>query len=127
MKKFLLKTSIFAMYVLVLHIVLPFLIDPFNVFHFKNVRATGTEPNRNYIKMRYILTNPDKYDGFLFGSSRVGAIHTDKITDKRIYNITYSVGLPAEHLANLQTFRENGIIPQRIYIGVDNIPLYVSI
>ena len=127
MKKFLRKTSIFVMYVLAVQIVFPVLVDPFNVFHFKDIRATGTEPNRNYIKMRYLLDNPGKYDGFLFGSSRVGAIHTDKITDKKIYNLTYSVGLPAEHLANLQTFRENGIIPQRVYIGVDGIPLSTHI
>ena len=127
MRKFLLKTSIFVVYVLAFQVILPFVIDPFNVFHFKNVRATGTEPNRNYIKMRYLLANPDKYDGFLFGSSRVGAIHTYKITDKKIYNLTYSVGLPAEHLANLYTFQENGIIPQRVYVGVDAIPITTHI
>ena len=121
MKKFLSKVAIFVIYALALNIILPVVIDPFNVFHVKNIRHVGAEPNRNYIKMNYILDNPKKFDGFMFGSSRVGAIHVDKISDEKIYNMTYSVGLPSEHLDNLKTFLANNIRPHRIFIGVDDI------
>ena len=125
MKKFLLKVSILSLYVLLLKIVFPIIVDPFNVFHVYNIRATGTEPNRHYIKMTYILDNPDKFSGYLFGSSRVGAIHTNKIPGK-IYNMTYSVGLPAEHLANLKTFATNNIRPSKVFIGLDSIAITVD-
>ena len=121
MKKFLLKVAIFVIYALVLNIILPILIDPFNVFHAENLRDNGIEPNKNYIKMKYILANPKKFDGFVFGSSRAGGIHVEKIAGEKIYNMTYSVGVPSEHLDNLKTFIANDIRPSKIYIQIDNI------
>lgn len=123
MKKFLLRTSLFALYALILQASFSIMLDPFNVFHVMNIRDNGVEPNKNYIKMKYILANPEKFNAFLFGSSRVGTIHTDKIKlhGQRVYNMTYSVGLPSEHLDNMKTFLANNIIPSAIYIGVDNI------
>lgn len=126
MRKFLLRVSIFAVYALALNIILPIFIDPFNVFHVKNIRHIGAEPNRHYIKMSYILDKPEKFDGFLFGSSRVGAIHVDKISDGKIYNMTYSVGLPSEHLDNLKTFLANNVHPSKIFMGIDDISYTVA-
>ena len=48
--------------------------------------------------MKYILANPGKFNSFLFESSRVGAIHTDKINGEKCYNMTLSTGLPGWHL-----------------------------
>lgn len=96
-------------------------IDPYNVFHWKNIRDNGVEPNKNYIKMKYVLTNPEKFDSFLFGSSRVGSIHVEKIADRKCYNMTYSSGTPKEHLQNTQTLFEQGIYPKTIYIGIDSL------
>ena len=121
MKKFLLRTSLFALYALILQAAFSIMLDPFNVFHVMNIRDNGVEPNQNYVKMKYILVNPEKFNAFMFGSSRVGAIHTDKIHGERVYNMTYSVGLPSEHLNNMKTFLANNIIPSKIYIGVDDI------
>ena len=102
MKKFLLRILPFVIYAFILHVVFPVIVDPFNVFHADNIRTNGVELNKNYIKTRYILKHPDRFDSFLFGSSRVGAIHTDKIPGLRTYNMTYSAGLPSEHLANIR-------------------------
>ena len=95
-------------------------IDPYNVFHVNNIRDIGIEPNKHYIKMVYILENPDKFDTFLFGSSKVGAIHTEKIKGEKCYNMTYSRGVPSEHLANIRTFLANGVHVKKLYIGVDS-------
>ena len=121
MKKFLLKVSIFAAFAFVIQVILPIWIDPFNVFHAENIRFQGGDPNKNYVKMKYILANPGKFDSFLFGSSRVGAIHTENITGERCYNMTLSTGLPGWHLLNIKTMFENGIYPKKIYIGVDTV------
>lgn len=119
MKKFLLKFSIFFAYAFLLQVVFPYVVDPFNVFHAEKMRFTGTSANDHYIKTKYILDNPDKYNSFMLGSSRVGAIHTDKIRDVKIYNMNYSGGLISENLATLKTFLKNKIFPRRIYIGID--------
>lgn len=121
MKKFLKKILPFALFCLLVTTLIPVCVDPYNVFHVNQVRDNGIEPNKNYIKMSYILENPDKFDSFMFGSSRVGAIHVEKIENERCYNMTYSVGVPAEHLENIRTLVKNGIIPDKIYIGVDSL------
>ena len=116
----------FILFILVLEIAIPILADPYNVFHWKRIRDNGVEPNSNYIKMQYILHNPDKFDSFLFGSSRTGFIDVEKIPEGRWYNMSYSEGLPAEHLENLQEMIENGIIPKNVMIGIDNISGFVD-
>ncbi|MBQ7215624.1 MAG: hypothetical protein IJS39_06535 [Synergistaceae bacterium] len=128
MKKLLLKGSVFVMYLVVLELVFPAVVDPFNVFHAEDVKPGGVYPNHNYIKMKYILKRPDRFNGcqFIFGSSRVGNINPDKISAGNIYNMTYSEGLPAEHLANIKTFLANSIIPSKIYLGVDSLSYTAS-
>lgn len=127
MKKFVKKISLFLMFCIFLTGVICIGIDPYNVFHYKAVRDNGVEPNKNYIKMAYVLHNPDKFDSFIFGSSRVGAIHGEKIDGQKCYNMTYSMGLPGEHLANLKTMVRKGIVPKAVYIGVDSISYTESV
>lgn len=101
------------------------IVDPFSVFHPLHARSNGIEPNKNYIKMFYILHNPDKFDTFVMGSSHVQVLDVNRLPG-RGYNLYYSGGLPSENLANLKTFIRHGIVPQRIYVGVDDISLEAS-
>lgn len=71
--------------------------------------------------MKYILNNPDKFDSYIFGSSRVGNIHGDQMWWEKVYNMTYSEATPKETLDNLKTFIKNGIYPHVIYLGVDSL------
>lgn len=121
MKKFVLKVACFILYAALIGIVFPYCLDPYNVFHTEAIRDNGVEPNKNYVKMSYILKHPDKFDAFLFGSSRVGAIHTEKMEGLHCYNMTYSAGIPEQHLRNLETMIANHIIPKKVFIGVDSI------
>ena len=98
MKKFLVKASFFGIFCLLVGVAFPLWLDPYNVFHAAHIRDNGITPNKNYIKMTYLLSHPDTFDALLFGSSRVGAIHTEKISGLKCYNMTYSAGLPEEHL-----------------------------
>lgn len=119
MKKFVLKIILIFLIVGILSVVLAYTVDPFNVFHVTNIRDNGCEPNKNYIKMRFVLDNSDNFDAYLFGSSRVGSIHVEKM-DSNCYNMTYSAGVPSEHLKNINTFLSHQIIPDTIYIGLDS-------
>ncbi|MBR1628621.1 MAG: hypothetical protein IJ679_05035 [Lachnospiraceae bacterium] len=96
-------------------------IDPYNVFHAASIRDNGVEAPKNYVKMKYILSHPDKFDSYVFGSSRVGAIFTKNMKGLHCYNMTYSMGLPTDHYRNLQTMIEHGIRPKKVFIGVDSL------
>lgn len=120
MKKFVLKIILILLVVGIPSVVFPYTVDPFNVFHVANIRNNGCESNKNYIKMSYVLDHPDKFDAYMFGSSRVGAIHAERM-NSNCYNMTYSAGVPSEHLKNIQTFVSRGIFPDTIYIGLDSL------
>ena len=121
MKKFLIKLLIYCIVFTAFPAMICAVADPYNVMHPLSIRNNGVEPNKNYIKMTYILNNPEKFDSFVFGSSRVGNIHVENIPGERCYNMTYSYGSPDQHLDNIRTFVENKVIPERIYIGVDSL------
>lgn len=126
MKRFLRKLAPFLLFVLVLEVAIPMIVDPYNVFHWRQLRDNGVEPNSNFIKMKYVLDNPDKFDSFLFGSSRTSFIDVERIPEGKWYNMSYSEGLPAEHLENLEEMVANGIVPKNVMVGVDNISCFVD-
>ncbi len=102
-----------------------FVIDPYGIFK-KDISKQILEPNKNYLKTKYILKNKDKYDAFIFGSSRVGVIPVEKISGYRFYNMTYSEGLPKEWLKTINTFIENDVAINMIIIGIDDISFKVD-
>lgn len=100
-------------------------IDPYNVFHWRNARDNGVEPNKNYVKTQYVLHNPEKYDTFIFGNSRVGSLDAAQVSGT-CYNMYYSEGLPAEHYENLAAFMEAGVEVKKVYLGIDDVPCFVD-
>jgi len=62
--------------------------------------------NQHMFNPERIFRNPDKFDSFLFGSSRTGVIDVAKISAGRFYNMSYSLGLPEQHLAILKAFKK---------------------
>ncbi len=126
MKKFLIKCISFCLILGLVFIPPAYFIDPYNVFHADNVRNNGIEPNKRFIKMRNVLKNPDKYDSFLFGSSRVGYFDVSGISDGHYYDMSYSEGVPSEHLEDLKVLIKNGIIPKNVLIGIDDISYFVD-
>ena len=121
MKKFVLKLIIYILIFGILIILPCILLDPYNVFHPFHVRDNGVEPNKNYIKMTYILANAQKFDAFMFGSSLTGMINAENIPNVKCYNMTHSGGIASETAANLKTMLNAGIIPKEIYLGLESI------
>lgn len=126
MKKFLSRAVIFFLILVILFIPFNVILDPYNVFHPSKLVNNGVEPNKNYIKMKNVLDHPDKFDSFLFGSSRVGFLDVERMNDGTYYDMMYSEGLPAEHLDNLRTMINHGVIPKNVIIGVDDITYFVD-
>lgn len=121
MKRFIKKIIVLFLSVTVFVITFCVYIDPYNVFHVFEIKDNGVEPNKNYIKTKYIIDNPNKFDAFVFGSSRVGYIHMEGITEFHAYNMTYSEATPKEIYDTLRIFVDNGVIPKKIFVGVDSL------
>lgn len=96
-----------------------FVVDPYGIFRI-NFSYQVVEPNQHFIKARYIVSNPNKFDSFVFGSSRINAIDVSKLQNGRWYNMTYSEGLPAEHLRHINFFLKHGVKIKNILIGLDD-------
>ena len=126
MKKFLGKVIVFILIVAVVIVPFNVIVDPYNVFHADRVRDNGIEPNKNYFKTKYVIEHPDKFDSYLFGSSRVGFLDVEKMTGGTYYNMMYSEGVPYEHLKSLEAMISNGEIPKNVIIGVDDIACFVD-
>lgn len=143
MKRFFMKTGCMLLIVcaavmvknrrLILGVCNAFYYDTFNVFHWKDIRFTEAEPNKNFIKTRYILNEPEKFNAFVFGSSRAGYVPPDRLPREldgvslSWYNMTCSEGIPAEHYLTLQTFLDNGVHVKMVIVEFDNISMYTSL
>ncbi|MFA5322793.1 MAG: hypothetical protein WC373_08980 [Smithella sp.] len=75
--------------------------------------------NERIFNVEYIFRHPDKYDSFLFGSSRTGLINVGKINSDNFYNMSYNGGIPSEHLMIIKTFLKKGIKIKLVVIGLD--------
>lgn len=85
------------------------------------------EPTQSYIKARYICENPDNYNAFCFGSSRVGNIDLSKINNGYVYyNMTYSEGLPQEWLEDIELFLKHGVCIRQVILGLDDFSFRVN-
>lgn len=126
MKKFLMKLLLF--FILLALGVIPFnvAVDPYNVFHGDSIRDNGVEPNKNYIKTKFVLSHKEDYDSYLFGSSRAGFIDVSRLPEGNWYNFSYSEGLPKEQYETLQVLIAGGEIPKQVYLSIDNISYLVD-
>lgn len=126
MKRFIIKFFVFILILGIIFVPVTVIIDPYNVFHYDTPRNNGVEPNKNFIKTKYVLNNQDKFDSLVFGSSRAGFFDVDKLTDGTYYNMSSSEALPAEHVHALKIMIENGFVPKNIIMLVDDISCFVD-
>lgn len=95
-----------------------YFLDPYGVFNKKYIDYKCSL-NLNYIKTSYILNNKNKYNSFIFGSSRVGTISIEKIKNGKYYNMSIANGLLAEELDILKIFLKNKIEIKNVILGLD--------
>lgn len=126
MKKFLIKLVIFAIILFAIFAPVNVVIDPYNIFHYDHPVNNGVEPNKNFIKTKYILNNKDKFDSLVFGSSRAGFMDVEMISDGKYYDMASSEAVPYEHVNTLKVLIKNGFIPKNILVMVDDISCFVD-
>ena len=107
-------------------------IDTFNVFHWRDVRFTSAEPNKNFIKTRHVLENPGKFNAFVFGSSRAGMLPPAFLPktlggdELRWYNMSYSEGVPAENLETLEVLVAHNVDVKMVLVSFDCMMMYLD-
>lgn len=129
MKKFLIKFLVFAIMLGAIFIPVNMILDPYNIFHWQEPRDNGVEPNKNFIKTKYVISNPDKFDSFLFGSSRAGFMDIEllnQLTGDRWYDMASSEAVVKEHTHTLEALIKKGIIPKNVMVMVDDISCFVD-
>lgn len=119
-KKWILISLSSIIVLLILDTLLMMWIDSYSIAH-PDQDHYYCEPNRNFLKTEYIRTHPHSYDSFIFGSSKVGAINPYIIKDGHFYNMTYSAGIPHEHLINIKLFLQSGVTIKHLLIGLEEI------
>ena len=121
MKRLVLKLCLLAVISTVPLVGYNIIVDPYMVLR-KDYDHMFICPNERYVKTDYILNNPEKYDSYLFGSSRVSQIPVEMInraTGDRIYNMTYIAGVVPDHLYILKLFLKRKVRIKNIIIGLD--------
>jgi hypothetical protein len=76
--------------------------------------------NKLYLKTRYLLTSPHRYDCFLFGSSRVAALDAGKL-GQSCYNFTHSGGLVVDHLKVIKMLLAANFELGNVFVALDDL------
>jgi len=75
--------------------------------------------NQHLFNTEYVLRDPGQFDSFFFGTSRIWVMDVAKIPQGRFYNMSYSEGLPVQHLAIIKAFLEKGVKIENVVVGLD--------
>ncbi|PKN39128.1 MAG: hypothetical protein CVU62_02710 [Deltaproteobacteria bacterium HGW-Deltaproteobacteria-2] len=75
--------------------------------------------NQHIFNPEYIFRYPNRFDSFLFGSSRSGVINVGKIKKGDFYNMSYNQGIPSEHLMIIKAFLRKKVKIKLVVIGLD--------
>lgn len=101
--------------------VFDYCMDEYGIFHGDYSDPKSAVP-QHFVKIRYLLEHPHRYDAFCFGSSRVESLDLSRIDNGlTYYNMTYTEGLPQEWLEDLRLLIANGVTIKQVLIGLDDI------
>lgn len=128
MRKFFISTVGIIILLLLCSMGINYYLNPYGVFfkEYKNY-LTSSPINERYIKTKYILDNPQKYDSFILGSSRVGTLEGENLKEiGKFYNMTFSGAVPKQILEILEIFIENKIEIKNIILGIDDFNFYLK-
>jgi len=96
-----------------------YLVDP--LWHFQGNQVTGKNFafNERQAKINLLLSDPEKYDCLIFGSSRATLLPPDSLLPHRCFNFSFSGGQIEEFIAFATYLAQQGIRPSLIIVGVD--------
>jgi len=96
--------------------------DPFNVFH-TTVFKKQFQMNERFMKIEYLEENFNKYNSYMFGSSRIGTTTTKTvekyIPNSKFYNLSVQNTNLYDHLMHLKYFVKRKYSIENLYLQLD--------
>ena len=99
-----------------------YVVDPFKIFG-TNFLPYQVQMNERFVKIEYIKKNHQKFNAYLFGSSRIGTTEP-KIIEKyvpnsKFYNFTVSSANLYDYLLHLEFFLQEKYPINTLYLQID--------
>lgn len=88
--------------------------------NFNSFKTTDNYVNTKYFVTNYVLTNKNKYNALVVGSSRVGFIPANKIKEYKFFGLSYACGIPKQHYDHLKFLIDHKVKLKLILIGLDD-------
>jgi len=102
--------------------VVNYVVDPFKVFG-SNFLPYQVQMNERFVKIEYIKKNHDKFNAYLFGSSRIGttdpALIEQYIPNSKFYNFTVSSANLYDYKLHLEYFIKKQYPINTLYLQLD--------
>jgi hypothetical protein len=99
-----------------------YVVDPFRIFG-SNFLPYQVQMNERFVKIEYIKKNHQKFNAYLFGSSRIGTtepkIIEKYVPDSKFYNFTLSSGNLHDYQLNLEFFLKEKYQINTLYLQLD--------
>ena len=99
-----------------------YVIDPFNIFHTKILKHQF-QMNERFMKIEYLEENNKKFNGYMFGSSRIGTtppkVIEKYIPNSKLYNFTISSANLYDYLTHLEYFIKQKYPIKTLYLQLD--------
>ena len=106
-----------------------YIVDPFNVFQSGFLKYTF-QVNERFLRIEHLKNNPDKYNGYLLGSSRIGTTHPETVEhyldESKFYNLTIPSANLYDHLMHVKYLIDEEFPLKHLYlqIDIDNMSFY---
>ena len=97
-----------------------FLFDPYGLLS-KHHHDYNTEPNMRSLKREFVSSTENNYPLLLFSNSRGGVY---QIEDRGFYNMSYSMGLPEEFLADIKYLLKKKSRIDSVILFLDDTSIY---
>ncbi len=99
-----------------------YVVDPFNIFHTKILKHQF-QMNERFMKIEYLEENNKNFNGYMFGSSRIGTtppkVIEKYIPNSKFYNFTISNANLYDYLIHLEYFIKQKYPINTLYLQLD--------
>lgn len=125
-KKWIMGFGVIFILLIIAFVIFNYTFDFYRYFHAKEAQKFYFVPTVRKVKMRHIEQNKDKYEGYILGGSKSGAINADLVSmyeGKNFYNLCVPIGSFTDYKAFTKYIAEN-TSANEIILHLGNIELF---
>lgn len=104
-----------------------YVVDPFSIFG-TDFFKQKTQMNERYVKLEYIKKHHNEFNGYMFGSSRIGVVKPEVIEkyipNSHFYNFTLSSANLHDYMMHLKFFLKEHYVIKTLYLQIDLDDMY---